>query len=84
MTLVDFLRKTLGLKKTVYLCGRCGRPLVGEDSIARGFGPDCWKIVRDQYITKEDVVALAEDPLPAPGFSLDSESGELMRIEEVD
>lgn len=26
-------------------CARCGRPLIDEQSIERGFGPECWKLI---------------------------------------
>jgi hypothetical protein len=82
MNVVGWLREALRGKKPVYVCGKCGRVLQDEESIDRGFGPNCWRMVRDQHITKEDVEALAEDPLPAPGFKMDPESGELMQIQE--
>ena len=29
-------------------CGHCGRTLTDPDSIARGFGPDCWKLLKSK------------------------------------
>ena len=36
--------------KTVLCGGGCGRKLTNPDSIARGFGPVCWKRVRAQVV----------------------------------
>jgi hypothetical protein len=34
-------------------CGRCGRELTNEDSMARGYGPKCWRLVH--YDNEQDV-----------------------------
>ena len=48
--IVDFFRRSIGLH---YRCSRCGRELHDRKSIARGMGPECWKINQDEIVCKE-------------------------------
>lgn len=42
-------------------CGRCGRLLKSSESVERGYGPECWEIVKNFNKTKNNDLAALSD-----------------------